>query len=97
MAAAKMASIASGIGNASANVMLPLDYYFSKASSQPDDSSRSEPIVIVIDKKKHPIGRPLKAAPSAPSKRMKLVDYSSSSESELENISSTSRSTTKNT
>ena len=79
-----MASIASGIGNAS------------KASSQPDDSSRSEPIVIVIDKKKHPIGRPLKAAPTAPSKRMKLVDYSSSSESVLEKISSNSRSTTKN-
>ena len=72
-----------------------MDYYFSRASSQPDNSSRSEPIVFVIDRKKRPVGESLKAAPTASSKRMKLVNYSSSSESELEKVSSTSRSTTK--
>ena len=76
--------------------MLPLDYYFGKASRHGGDSldsSSRQPVVIVNgDRKKRPVGRPWKA-PAASSKQTKLVDYCSSSESELEKVSS--RSTTK--
>ena len=68
--------------------MHSLKYYFGKAASDHGDEvsvgsgpACSKPAVtLVIGKKKRPVGRPKKAA--AVTVAAKLVDYSSSSESE---------------
>lgn len=59
---------------AAAKGMLPLGYYFSKEPA--DDEGSRKPIELVINQKKRPVGRPRKSVPS--SKKIKLVDYSSS-------------------
>ena len=67
-------------------------YYFGKALSHAADdscdSSRSEPIVIAVGKKKRPVGRPRKVRRASTASSSKLVDYSSTnSESEVEKVS----------